>query len=73
MLGNEPDYNLINKAINFSSINKVQKAEEKGGNVNPDAKNLREASYPVEKLVNGKTITVMKILLIGKIDLRIRV
>ena len=27
-LGNEPDYNLINKAVNFSSINKVQKLKK---------------------------------------------
>jgi len=40
-LGNEPNQELVRRAVESSSINRVQRAEKMGGAVNPDAKDLK--------------------------------
>ena len=40
-LGNEPVDRLIEKSVKLSSIKKVKTAEKEGGEVNPDAKDLK--------------------------------
>ena len=40
-LGNEPNEHLVQRAVESSSINKVQRAEKMGGEVNPTAKGLK--------------------------------